>query len=332
MAAPHNFKTSIPGSRALRVRHSLHRGVSFYLTQLAALAEVAEAQEGIIVTNKIENNASGERQISAGHSRRDVLKFGGIATLGTLLGGGALLSRATPALAQANSEGILSSSDPLDIVIAVYSGGTLLDFSGPSEVFHRLPNTNIRFASLDGGPVTLEYGVVFGKTDRLANIEKTDLILVPGAPDMTAAMKPEFLAQIRRLADGAKHVTSVCTGSLALAAAGVLKGKRSACHWALVNKLSEYGAIPVGDRFVEDDNGRFMSGGGVTSGIDFALRVGEKLKGRQSAELAQLLIEYDPDPPFHSGHPRNAPPEIIAMVEKVLPGATKGLATIPAVR
>ena len=180
--------------------------------------------------------------------------------------------------------------------------------------------------------MTLEYGVVFGKTDRLADITKTDVLLVPGGPDMTAAMTPEFLNQIRRLSGTAKHITSVCVGSLALAAAGVLKGKRSACHWAFVNKLADYGAIPVADRFVEDDNGRFMSGGGVTSGIDFALRVGEKLKGRQAAELAQLLIEYDPAPPFHSGHPRSAPPEIVAMVENLLPGATKGLATIPGVR
>ena len=284
------------------------------------------------MTNSSKSSTPDERLIRESHSRRDVLKLGSIATLGAILGSGTLLGRAAPALAQAGSEGTLSPSDPLDIVITIYSGGTLLDFSGPSEVFHRLPNTTIRFASLDGGAVTLEYGVVFGKTDRLADIRKTDLILVPGAPDMTAAMKPEFLDQIRRLAGTAQHITSVCTGSLALAAAGVLKGKRSACHWALVNKLADYGAIPVADRFVEDDNGRFMSGGGVTSGIDFALRVGEKLKGRQSAELAQLLIEYDPDPPFHSGHPRSAPPEILAMVEKVLPGANKGLATIPGVR
>lgn len=227
---------------------------------------------------------------------------------------------------------MLAADEPLDILIAVYDGGTLLDFAGPSEVFHRLPNTHIRFASLDGGPVTLEFGVVYGKTERLADIAKTDLILVPGSSDLRSPMQPEYLAQIRRLADGARYVTSVCTGSLILAAAGVLKGKRSACHWALVNKLSEYGAIPVPDRFAEDDNGRFMSGGGVTSGIDFALRVSEKLRGRQVAEFVQLVIEYDPDPPFQSGHPRNAPPEILAMVEKELPRAGEGLLRLPGVR
>jgi putative intracellular protease/amidase len=292
----------------------------------------AEVQGHIILADNSENNASGERLISAGQSRRDLLKFGSFTALGAILGGGGLLGRATPVLAQAGSEGELAPNDPLNILIANYDGGTLLDFAGPSEIFHRLPNTNVRYASLNGGNVTLEFGVVYGKTERLADIEKTDLILVPGGSDLTAPMRPEYQAQIRRLAESAKHITSVCNGSLVLAATGVLKGKRSACHWAFVNKLSEYGAIPVPDRFVEDDNGRFMSGGGVTAGIDFALRVAAKLRGQQAAEFTQLVIEYDPAPPFHSGHPRDARPEVLAMVDKELPGASKGLARIPGVR
>lgn len=233
--------------------------------------------------------------------------------------------------AQLSSRGQVSN-EPLNIVFAVYNGGTLLDFAGPSEIFHRLPNTNVRYASLNGGTITLEFDVKYGNTERLMDIFKTDLIMVPGGSDMTEAMHPEYLAQIGRLAKNAKYITSVCTGSLSLAAAGVLKGKRSACHWAFVNRLAEYGAIPVPDRFVEDDNGRFMSGGGVTSGIDFALHVAEKLKGKQHAEFTQLVIEYDPAPQFNSGHPRSAPPEVLAMVEKVLPGATKGLARIPVIK
>ncbi|WP_186048219.1 DJ-1/PfpI family protein [Burkholderia gladioli] len=268
----------------------------------------------------------------AGHARRSLLRFGGAATLGAVLGGGVLLGHASPALAEAASQGELAPNEPLDILIVNYDGGTLLDFAGPSEIFHRLPNTKVRYASLNGGNVTLEFGVVYGNTDRLADIESTDLILVPGGSDLSVPMGPEYQAQIRRLAEGARHVTSVCNGSLVLAATGVLKGKRSACHWAFVNKLAEYGAIPVPDRFVEDDHGRFMSGGGVTAGIDFALRVAEKLRGRQAAEFTQLVIEYDPAPPFHSGHPRDARPEVVAMVDKELPGASKGLARIPGVR
>lgn len=282
-------------------------------------------------------NDSRKEPSGAGYSRRDALRLGGMAAIGAVVAGGVLLGNAAPAFAQVGNTGklsptgILSPNETLDILIVNYDGGTLLDFAGPSEIFHRLPNTNVRYASLNGGNVTLEFGVVYGNTERLADIEKTDLILVPGGSDLSAPMQPEYLAQIRRLAEGAKHITSVCNGSLVLAAAGILKGKRSACHWAFINKLSEYGAIPVPDRFVEDDNGRFMSGGGVTAGIDFAIRVAAKLRGQEAAEFTQLLIEYDPAPPYH-GHPRDARPEIVAMVDKYLPNASKGLAVIPGVR
>jgi putative intracellular protease/amidase len=287
------------------------------------------------LTDYDKHTETSEVLTKTGQSRRNILKYGSAATLGDVLAGGALLGRSTPAHAQTGDKGdkgILVPNDPLNILIVNYDGGTLLDFAGPSEIFHRLPNTNVRYANLNGGNVTLEFGVVYGKTERLADIEKTDLILVPGGSDLSVPMRPDYQAQIRRLAEGAKHVTSVCNGSLVLAATGVLKGKRSACHWAFVNKLAEYGAIPVPDRFVEDDNGRFMSGGGVTAGIDFALRVAQKLRGQQAAEFTQLVIEYDPAPPFHSGHPRDARPEVVAMVDKELPGASKGLAVIPGVR
>jgi putative intracellular protease/amidase len=284
------------------------------------------------LTDSSDNPASGRPLTHAGRARRDALKFGSIATLGAVLGGSALLAHAPPALARVDSEGTLAPNAPLNILIVNYDGGTLLDFAGPSEIFHRLPNTNVRYASLNGGSVTLEFGVVYGETERLADIDKTDLLLVPGGSDLTAPMQPGYQAQILRLAKSAKHVTSVCNGSLVLAATGILKGKRSACHWAFVNKLAEYGAIPVPERFVEDDHGRFMSGGGVTAGIDFALRVAAKLRGQQAAEFTQLAIEYDPAPPFHSGHPRDARPETIAMVDQRLPGASKGLARVPGVR
>ena len=276
------------------------------------------------MTDHNKNAAYGESLSSAGHSRRDILKFGSVAALALSWVVKRCLATPPPLL--------LAPDTPLNILIATYDGGTLLDFAGPSEIFHRLPNTNVRYASLNGGNVTLEFGVVYGQTEPLANIEQTDLILVPGASNLSVPMQSEYLVQVRRLAEGAKYVTSVCNGSLILAATGILKGKRSACHWAFVNKLAEYGAIGVPARFVEDDNGRFMSGGGVTAGIDFALRVAAKLRGQQAAEFAQLAIEYDPAPPFHSGHPREARPEVVAMVDKLLPGASKGLARIPGIR
>ncbi len=264
-----------------------------------------------------------------GRSRRDTLMLGGLSALGAIVGGSALAGASTPLFAQAPKVPASANGKPFDILFAIYPDGTLLDFAGPNEVFSFVPNTRIRFASPDGGPVTLQNGWVWGKSERLADIEGTDLLLVPGGPDLTAPNKPAAQKEILRLAQGAKHVTSVCTGSLVLAKTGILKGKRAASHWASVNMLAKYGAIPDPQRFVSDDNGRFMSGGGVTSGIDFGLRVVDKLYGADMAQFIQLLIEYDPAPPYNSGHPRVARPEILAMAEKVLPGGSKGLWQIP---
>ncbi len=304
-----------------------------YIDELPYLSapENGPNKREVTMTDNIENESAQGHSISAKFSRRDALKRGSVAAVGAILGGATLFGRATPAYPQTVSTSALAPTDPLNIVITIYHGGTLLDFAGPCEIFRRLPNTNVRIASLNGGPVTLEFGVVYGDTERLADIEKADLLLVPGGPDLTEPTKPEYMAHIQRLAKGSKYITSVCTGSLVLAAGGLLKGKRSACHWAFINDLAEYGAIPDPARFVVDDNGRFMSGGGVTSGIDFALQVAAKLRGQVAAEFAQLIVEYDPDPPFRSGHPKVAPPEVLAIVDKKMPGAIKGLRKIPGI-
>jgi transcriptional regulator GlxA family with amidase domain len=248
-------------------------------------------------------------------TRREALMLGGMAGL-TAIAGGLLPSVAGAAEAAA-------SGAPCEIVFAIYPGGTLLDFAGPNEIFSRLPNTKVRFASPDGGPVVLEHGVVFGQSERLADITTVDVICVPGGPDLSAMMRPEMLAHVRRISDSARFVTSVCTGSIILAAAGLLKGKRSACHWAALNLLKQYGAIPDPGRIVRD--GRFMSGGGVTAGIDFGLALAAELRGAAAAQEAQLIIQYDPKPPFHAGHPSDAPPQIREAVFKRLPGSSEGL-------
>jgi transcriptional regulator GlxA family with amidase domain len=267
------------------------------------------------MTDVFENDNQHNRPTGSGYSRREALMLGGMVTAAALTGG--LL----PAAGRADTSA--SGDRPFEILFAIYPNGTLLDFAGPNEVFTRIPNTKVRFASPAGGAVTLEHGVVFGETERLSDVVKTDLLCVPGGSNLSSMMKPEMLGHVRRLADGAKYVTSVCTGSIILAASGVLKGKRSACHWACLNLLREYGAIPDPARFVKD--GRFMSGGGVTSGIDFALHVAAEIRGPLAAQTAQLIIEYNPDPPFHAGHPSVAPREVLEVVEKRLPGASKGL-------
>jgi putative intracellular protease/amidase len=264
------------------------------------------------------NKSEQERSPRNNISRRDALMLGGATAAAAVLGS------SLPSYSGAAGTGPgASGGQPFEILFTIYPKGTLLDFAGPNEVFTKLPNTKVRFASPEGGLVTLENGVVFGQTERIADVARTDLLCVPGGPDLSAMRTSEMLGHVRRLAEGAKYVTSICTGSLILGASGVLKGKRSACHWACVNLLKEYGAIPDPARIVKD--GRFISGGGVTSGIDFALAVAAEISGPLTAQFAQLLIEYNPEPPFRSGHPKVASREVLEMVEKELPGATKGL-------
>ena len=142
-----------------------------------------------------------------------------------------------------------------------------------------------------------------------ADCPQLDLICVPGGAGMNALLTDEeTLGFLRRQAEGARYVTSVCTGSLVLGAAGLLRGKRSACHWMSRDMLARFGAIPDGARVVKD--GKFISGGGVTAGIDFALAVAAELLGEETAKAIQLAIEYDPAPPFDAGSPDRAGAEI----------------------
>jgi cyclohexyl-isocyanide hydratase len=203
-------------------------------------------------------------------------------------------------------------SPKLQIVIALFPGVTHLDFTGPHQILCRLPGAQVTVASLDGADVEAD-GLVFTRLARLSDVEACDLLLVPGGFGVTQAMNDrDFIAQIRRLADGAKYVTSVCTGSLVLGAAGLLKGRRAACHWAWRDQLALFGAIPDPARVARD--GRYITGGGVTAGIDFALIVVAELAGDDMAQGIQLAVEYAPDPPFNSGRPETAPEAVLARV------------------
>jgi cyclohexyl-isocyanide hydratase len=197
------------------------------------------------------------------------------------------------------------------IVFALYPRVTQLDFTGPYEVFWRLPGAECVLASASGGDLEADGGITFAKVRRLADVERCALICVPGGFGTIEAMEDEeFLAQIRRLAKSARYVTSVCTGSLVLGAAGLLKGKRAASHWAWRDALSAFGATPDNARVVRDGN--VITGGGVTAGIDFALTVMAEIAGDNYAQLVQLSMEYAPAPPFNSGRPDLAPTHILA--------------------
>lgn len=204
-------------------------------------------------------------------------------------------------------------SDPFRVVFAIYPRLTQLDFTGPFEILARLPGAETIVASRDGGAIRSDTGLEIGATRRLADIERCDLICVPGGPGVEAAsIDPVFLAELKRLASGACYITSVCNGSLILGAAGLLKGKRTACHWAWRDLLPTFGAIPVADRVVRDGN--IITGGGVTAGIDFALTVMADIAGEQIARAIQLSVEYAPAPPFDSGTPESAGPETTGFV------------------
>jgi putative intracellular protease/amidase len=207
------------------------------------------------------------------------------------------------------------ADQPFRIVEVLYPGLTQLDFTGPHTVFSRLPGTEVIVASEPGGPIESDGGLTFAGTRRMAEIEHCDLLFFPGGLAATDVINDEaFMAQARRLASGARYLTSVCTGSLILGAAGVLKGRRAACHWAWRSLLPLFGAIPDDGRVVRD--GDIITGGGVTAGIDFALTVAAELAGETVAQALQLNIEYAPAPPFDAGLPETAPPEVLALVNK----------------
>jgi transcriptional regulator GlxA family with amidase domain len=201
------------------------------------------------------------------------------------------------------------------IVFALFPGVTQLDFTGPHQVFSSLPGADVILASRTGEDIK-SAGIVFSGLRRLADIPRCDVICVPGGQGTTdnAIADEAFLDEVRRLAWDARYVTSVCTGSLVLGAAGLLRGKRAASHWAWRHMLDRFGAIPDPGRVVRDGN--VFTGGGVTAGIDFGLTLVAELAGPEMAQMIQLQLEYAPAPPFDAGRPETAPPEILARLRE----------------
>jgi cyclohexyl-isocyanide hydratase len=211
----------------------------------------------------------------------------------------------------------MSERQPV-IVFALFPGVTQLDFTGPHEVFSSLPGATVILASAKGGTIEATGGMTFTGVSRLAEIPECDVVCVPGGRGATdnAIRDDVFLGELRRLAATARFVTSVCTGSLVLGAAGLLRGKRAATHWAWRDLLAPFGAIADSARVVRDGN--VITGGGVTAGIDFALSVVAELAGPEMAQAIQLRMEYAPAPPFNAGSPETAPPAILARVRERL--------------
>src|SRR5215472_7137275 len=205
-------------------------------------------------------------------------------------------------------------ADDFAVVFALYPEVTQLDFTGPLEVLARLPQARIVLAAAHGGELAAG-GVTFADVRPLAQVDECALLCVPGGFGCSAAMADaEYLGALRRLAARARYVTSVCTGSLLLGAAGLLEGRRAACHWAFRELLPLFGAIPDSGRVVRDGN--LFTGGGVTAGIDFALTMAAELAGANAAQAIQLQIEYAPAPPFAAGSSETAPPAVLAAARR----------------
>lgn len=189
------------------------------------------------------------------------------------------------------------------IAIVTYPGFTALDMIGPYEVLRQLPGAEVRFVWHEPGPVTADSGIlVIGATHSLGETPSPDVVLVPGGPATPVTARDEALLDwLRSAARAAAWTTSVCSGSVILAAAGLLEGRRATSHWLTVPALKAFGAIPVGDeRIVRQGN--IVTAAGVSAGLDLALWLAGEIAGEGRAKAIQLAIEYDPQPPFDCGH------------------------------
>jgi transcriptional regulator GlxA family with amidase domain len=195
--------------------------------------------------------------------------------------------------------------------ILIFDGITALDAIGPYEVLSRPPGWEVEFVGKARGEVRSDSGALGLSADRsLDEVEETDIALVPGGKGNRRLLEDEaVLGWLRRLDEQSTWTTSVCTGSLVLGAAGLLQGKRATGHWLHLERLREYGAEPVRERWVED--GKLMTAAGVSAGIDMALYLLGREAGPEAAQAVQLGIEYDPKPPFDAGSPEKAPAAIV---------------------
>jgi len=203
----------------------------------------------------------------------------------------------------------------MQIVIVLYDRFTALDAVGPYQVLTGLPGAEVVFAAEQPGPVTDDVGRLrLAAEAALADIPHPDVVLVPGGPGQNDQMRDGPLHQWLRAADeSTAWTTSVCTGSLILAAAGLLAGRRATSYWMALGQLGRYGAIPVAERVVFDE--KYVTAAGVSSGIDMGLALAGRIAGDQIAQAIQLGIEYDPQPPYHAGSPDHAPAEIVSRLE-----------------
>lgn len=217
------------------------------------------------------------------------------------------------------------------IAMLMYPGMTVMDLIGPQSMFGALMGAKIHLVSKTLEPVTSDAGVTIVPTATFDTCPRDLTVLfAPGGTDGTlaAASDPATLSFLRDRGMRAKYITSVCSGSLILGAAGLLRGYKATSHWSVRHVLAEYGAIPTDARVVRDRNR--VTGGGVTAGLDFGLMMLAELRDRTYAECTQLVAEYDPEPPFHAGSLKTAPAAVTKAMQELLAGFRKQAETLAA--
>jgi cyclohexyl-isocyanide hydratase len=214
-------------------------------------------------------------------------------------------------------------STPLQIGLVIFPKVTQLDLTGPVQVFSSVPGAQVHLIWKRIEPVASDSVLTLTPTTTFADCPQLDVICVPGGVGTDDMINDqETLDFLRQQAERAKYITSVCTGSLVLGAAGLLKGYRATTHWTAMEYLGPYGALPTKTRVCVDRNR--ITGGGVTAGLDFALTLVSIMVDRPTAEAIQLRLEYNPAPPFNSGSPDTAPPEIVALLkQRIAPGQAR---------
>ncbi|MGH2951109.1 MAG: DJ-1/PfpI family protein [Solirubrobacterales bacterium] len=205
----------------------------------------------------------------------------------------------------------------MKIAILIFDRLTALDAIGPYEVLSRLPGAELSFVAKEAGMKRTDTGALGLSADRtLAELPDPEIVLVPGGEGNRPLLADaEVLDWLRTAHETTAWTTSVCTGALVLGAAGILDGLRATTHWAFLDRLREYGAEPVARRTVTE--GKVITAAGVSAGIDMALGLASEVAGEQVAQAIQLGIEYDPDPPFDTGSPGKAPPELVEFVRNL---------------
>ncbi|MEU7601381.1 DJ-1/PfpI family protein [Streptomyces sp. NPDC040724] len=200
----------------------------------------------------------------------------------------------------------------MQIAVLLYDRFTALDAIGPFDTLGRLPDAEVVFVSERPGPVRTDNGSLALVADKaLGEVTRPDIVIVPGGPHPEVEMKnPAVMEWLRAVDATSTWTTSVCTGSLLLAAAGLLDGRRAAGHWLYLDQLPRFGAEPTGERVVFD--GKYVTAAGVSSGIDMGLTLLGRIAGDEIAQTVQLMTEYDPQPPYDAGSPEKAPAELVA--------------------